>query len=68
MSVDVVRQLAAVDRGDPALDRWMGDALFGWLVEATLTWLDHGDPARDDDWLERATEGLRALREAWARS
>jgi AcrR family transcriptional regulator len=68
VSVEVVRKIAAIDRGDAVLDRWMGDALFGWLVEATLTWLDHGDPRRDDDWLERATEGLRALRDAWARS
>src|SRR5687768_6661691 len=66
VSVDVVRKIAAIDRGDAVLDRWMGDALFGWLVEATLTWLDHGDPHRDDDWLDRATEGLRALRDSWA--
>lgn len=66
VSVDVVRKIAALDRGDPVLDRWMGEALFGWLVEATLSWLEHGDPARDDDWLERATEGLRALRTTWA--
>ena len=65
VSADVVRKIAGIDRGDPVLDRWMGDALFGWLVESTLTWLDHGDPARDEDWLERATEGLRALRDAW---
>ena len=66
MSVDVVRQLARLDRGDPVLDRWMGDALFGWLVESTLTWVEGGDPARDEDWLERATAGLRALRDSWA--
>jgi AcrR family transcriptional regulator len=66
VSVDVVRKIAALDRGDPLLDRWMGDALFGWLVEGTLTWLEHGDPARDDDWYERATDGLRALRNVWA--
>lgn len=68
LSVEVVRQLAALDRGDPLLDHWMADALFGWLVEATLTWLDNGDPARDDDFVERTTEGLRALRDAWARA
>jgi AcrR family transcriptional regulator len=66
VSVEVVRRIAAIDRGDALLDRWMGDALFGWLVEATLTWLEHGDPARDDDWFARATDGLRALRNAWA--
>ena len=65
VSVGVVRSIAALDRGDPLLDRWMAEALFGWLVEATLSWLDHGDPARDEDWLERTTDGLRALRNAW---
>ncbi len=68
VSVDVVRQLAAIDRGDAVLDRWMAEALFAWLVEATLTWLDVGDERRDDDWVERTTDGLRALRDSWARS
>lgn len=67
VSVDVVRKIAALDRGDALLDRWMAESLFGWLVESTLTWLDHGDPARDDDWVERATGGLRGLRDAWVR-
>lgn len=66
VSVDVVRSIAALDRGDALLDRWMAEALFAWLVEATLTWLDVGDAARDDDWLERATIGLRALRDSWS--
>lgn len=66
ISVDVVRQLAAVDRGDEVLDRWQAEALFAWLVEATLTWLDHGDSGRDEDWVERTTTALRALRDSWA--
>lgn len=67
ISVEVVRQLAALDRGDPVLDRWMAEAVFAWLVEATLTWLDVGDESRDDEWVERTTDGLRALRDSWAR-
>lgn len=66
ISVEVVRQLAVLDRGDHLLDRWMAEALFGWLVEATLTWLDVGDEGRDGDWVERATVGLRALRDSWS--
>ena len=66
ISVEVVRQLAVLDRGDELLDRWMAEALFAWLVEATLTWLDVGDERRDDEWLERATIGLRALRDSWS--
>jgi AcrR family transcriptional regulator len=66
ISVEVVRQLAVLDRGDEVLDRWMAEALFAWLVEATLTWLDVGDERRDDEWLDRATAGLRALRDSWS--
>lgn len=65
ISVEVVRQLLAIDTGDETFDRWRAEALFGWLVEATLTWLDMGDPARDDRWMEETTNGLRALRDAW---
>jgi AcrR family transcriptional regulator len=67
ISVEVVRQLLALDHGDPMLDRWMAETLFSWLVEATLTWLDRGDAARDDEFVERTTEGLRVLHAAWAR-
>ena len=65
ISVEVVRQLLALDSGDPVLDAWTGQALFGWLVEATLTWLERGDPSRDAAFVERTTAGLAALRAAW---
>ncbi len=64
IAVDVVRRFVQPDTGDPALDRWAGEALFGWLVESTLTWLEHGDPALDAEFVERATSGLSALRHA----
>jgi AcrR family transcriptional regulator len=66
ISVDVVRQFVALDSGDQVLDAWMGDALFGWLVESTLTWLERGDPSRDGEFIERSSAGLRALRAAWS--
>jgi len=47
ISVEVVRQFIPVRSGDATLDRWMGESLFGWLVEATLTWLERGDPSLD---------------------
>jgi AcrR family transcriptional regulator len=61
VSVNVVRRLAALDTGDPVFDAWRADALFGWLVEATVTWLEHGDSARDDDFVREASHGFRAL-------
>ena len=64
VSVTVVRQLAALDSGDEVLDAWRSDVLFGWLVEATLTWLEQGDPDRDEDFVHATARGLRALRGA----
>ena len=43
VSVSVVRQLSELDTGDEVLDAWRSEALFGWLVETTLTWLERGD-------------------------
>jgi AcrR family transcriptional regulator len=66
ISVEVVRQFIPVRSGDATLDRWMGESLFGWLVEATLTWLERGDPSLDAEFVERATAGLTGLRAAWS--
>jgi AcrR family transcriptional regulator len=66
VAVEVARQLSALDRGDEQLDAWRAELFFGWLVEATLVWLERGDAARDDDFVEQTTVGLRALRGAWA--
>jgi AcrR family transcriptional regulator len=65
VSVDVVHQYIEVRSGDPVIDRWMGESLFGWLVEATLSWLERGDPALDSEFVERASAGLAALRSVW---
>ncbi|HEV7762422.1 MAG TPA: helix-turn-helix domain-containing protein [Acidimicrobiales bacterium] len=66
ISIDVVRQLLRLDSGDTLMDRWKAETLFAFLVDATLAWLDGGDPARDDDYLIRTTTGFWALLEAWA--
>jgi AcrR family transcriptional regulator len=66
IAVNVVRQLASIDSGDPLLDGWRAEAMFGWLVESTLTWLEHGEAGRDEDFVAQASAGLRALREAQA--
>jgi AcrR family transcriptional regulator len=64
VSASVVRQLSELDTGDELLDAWHSEALFGWLVEATLTWLERGDPARDDAFVGQTSAGFRALRTA----
>jgi AcrR family transcriptional regulator len=64
ISVNVVRQLTGLDSGDELLDTWRAEALFGWLVEATLTWLERGDHRRDEEFVQQTSAGLRALRDA----
>ena len=67
VSVSVVRQLSELDTGDEVLDAWRSEALFGWLVETTLTWLERGDAARDDEFVTQTSAGFRALRTASTR-
>lgn len=64
VSVAVVRDLTSLDTGDELLDAWRSEVLFDWLVEATLTWLQRGDAARDDDFVQQTSVGFRALRTA----
>jgi AcrR family transcriptional regulator len=64
ISVAVVRQLTALDSGDAVFDAWRAEVLFGWLVEATLTWLERGTAARDEEFVGRTSDGFRALRSA----
>ena len=65
MSVRAVRDLMAIASGDTVFDAWTAEVVIGWLVEAVLVWLDVGDPARDDDMVRWATEGLRRMRAGW---
>ena len=64
-AANATAQLMRLSMGDPALDRWAAQSVIGWLVDAVLVWLEVGDPARDDEVVERATAGLAALRQAW---
>jgi AcrR family transcriptional regulator len=66
ISVSAARELMQLEVSDPVLDAWFADASVGWLVEAVLTWLDVGDPARDEEMIRRATEGMRQLRASWS--
>ena len=65
MSVRAVRDLMRIESDDPSFDAWTAEVVIGWLVEAVLVWLDVGDPARDDEMVAWATEGLRRMRTGW---
>ena len=66
LAVAAVRDLMALNSGDETIDHWSAESVFGWLVEAVLTWLEVGDPSRDEEFVERTTAALRAMRTAWS--
>jgi len=65
VAVAAVRDLMALDSGDKTMDHWSAECAFGWLVEAVLTWLEVGEASRDEEFVVRATDALRAMRAAW---
>jgi len=65
MAVGAVRDLMQIASDDPAFDAWSAEVVIGWLVESVLTWLDVGDPARDDEMVAWVTEGLVRMRSGW---
>jgi AcrR family transcriptional regulator len=64
-SVDASRALLA---GQVAPDRheWAAHTLVDYLVAAVLNWLEHGDEARDEEFVGLVTAGARATVRAWA--
>ena len=50
---------------DPDLRRWATVLSVDFVVQAVLGWMDHGDPARDDELERRVIEGLVALYPTW---
>jgi hypothetical protein len=51
---------------DPMVKAWAGRVIVDYLVDGVLTWLDLGEPARDDEFVMLATEGLRGMFLSWA--
>jgi AcrR family transcriptional regulator len=50
----------------PEFLEWAAHAVLGYLVEAVLAWLDHGDPARDEQLVTAINRSLQAGVEGWA--
>jgi AcrR family transcriptional regulator len=51
---------------DPEYLEWAAHAVLGYLVEAVLAWLDHGDPARDEQLVHSINRSLRAGVGGWS--
>jgi AcrR family transcriptional regulator len=45
---------------DPMMRRWAAEMTVGITYQSIITWLEHGDPARDDEFFERLLEVNRA--------
>jgi AcrR family transcriptional regulator len=65
-AVDASRALLEGGRIEPTLREWAAHTLVGYLVEATLNWLEFGDPARDDEFVELVTAAGRDAIGAWS--
>jgi AcrR family transcriptional regulator len=63
-AVDASRALL-IGRVDESLFEWAAHTILGYLVEAVLNWLEHGDPERDEEFVELATGALRTGIGAW---
>jgi AcrR family transcriptional regulator len=50
---------------DPTVKAWAGHVVFDYLVSGVLAWLDVGDPAEDDAFVERATQGMFGMFLGW---
>ena len=51
---------------DPTMLDWAADALVAWNVEAVLSWLERGDPARDEEFLAVAARTVRSMLGTWS--
>ena len=50
---------------DPLFHRWAAEVAVSHIWNAVLTWLDLGDPARDEEFARRCLTGVNALWGAW---
>jgi AcrR family transcriptional regulator len=51
---------------DPVFRRWATRTVIGYLNDSVLAWLEVGDPSRDGEFVDRATDALLAMYLAWA--
>jgi AcrR family transcriptional regulator len=51
---------------DARMMRWCATGLAAHLLEGMSSWLDHGDPTLDDDYIVLQVSGLFAMIDAWA--
>jgi AcrR family transcriptional regulator len=65
-AVDGAQLLIAPVLTDPSLQHWAAETAVAFLVEAVLNWIEHGDPNRDDEFVDMMTASLYAAVKAWS--
>lgn len=63
---DIAQTLIGARIDDPVVRSWAARTIVQYLEAGVLQWLDVGDPARDDEFVELATAGLVGMFLAWA--
>ncbi len=66
VQVALADELLGETIADVGFRPWATRTVVGYLNDSVLAWLEVGDPARDDDFVQRATDGLVALYLAWS--
>lgn len=64
-AVRVADELIGDQLGDPVMKSWAAQTIVSYLVAGVLAWLEHGDSARDDEFVTQATNGLIGMFSAW---
>ena len=65
-ATEVALSLIGDTISDDAFRQWAGETIVAHLFAGVLSWLDIGDEARDEEFIDVATRGLRAMYLAWA--
>ena len=66
---EAVDTLAATLReraGRADLTQWAAQATVGYVIDSVLTWLEFGDPSRDEKFCDATTAAMRAGVQAWS--
>jgi AcrR family transcriptional regulator len=58
---DIISDLVGDALSDPVMRTWATQTMVAYIFETMRVWLDVGDPARDDEFVERATIGAVAV-------
>jgi AcrR family transcriptional regulator len=63
---DIAREMIGERIPDATIRDWAARTIVEYLESGVIEWLDVGDPARDDEFVELATAGLVGMFTAWA--